>query len=60
MRSLRVLVTGGTGFIESHLIDRLMNEDYEVTVLDNFSAGKLKIYNIKLRFLPFECIFDNL
>ena len=40
MQSLRILVTGGAGFIGSHLVDRLMKEDYEVVVLDNFSAGK--------------------
>ena len=31
----RVLVTGGLGFIGSHTVDRLVNEGYEVTVLDN-------------------------
>jgi len=40
MQSLKILVTGGAGFIGSHLVDRLMKEDYEVVVLDNFSAGK--------------------
>ena len=42
MSSLRTLVTGGAGFIGSHLVDRLMKEDYEVVVLDNFSAGKIE------------------
>ncbi len=36
-----VLVTGGAGFIGSHLVDRLMAEGYEVRVLDNLSTGKL-------------------
>lgn len=37
----RILVTGGAGFIGSHLVDRLIAEGSEVTVLDNFDTGKL-------------------
>lgn len=37
-----ILVTGGAGFIGSHLVDRLMSDDYEVVVLDNFFAGKVE------------------
>lgn len=36
---MRILVTGGTGFIGSHLIDRLMTEGNEVICLDNFYTG---------------------
>lgn len=39
-KSMRILVTGGAGFIGSHLIDRLMNDCHEVICLDNFYTGK--------------------
>jgi len=37
-----ILVTGGAGFIGSHLVDRLMREGYEITVLDNLSTGRIE------------------
>jgi UDP-glucuronate decarboxylase len=36
---MRILVTGGAGFIGSHLIDRLMRQGHEVICLDNFYTG---------------------
>lgn len=36
---MRVLITGGAGFIGSHLADHYVNAGHEVTVLDNFSTG---------------------
>src|SRR3954470_25016917 len=37
---MRALVTGGAGFIGSHLTERLLQEGFEVRVLDNFSTGR--------------------
>ena len=40
MKRKRVLVTGGAGFIGSHLCERLLNEGYEVICMDNLFTGQ--------------------
>ncbi|GIW66824.1 MAG: NAD dependent epimerase/dehydratase [Candidatus Parcubacteria bacterium] len=46
----KVLVTGGAGFIGSHLVDRLIKEGYKVIVIDNLSGGKKENLNPKAIF----------
>jgi len=47
----RVIVTGGAGFIGSHLVDRLIDMDFEVLVIDNLSSGSENNLNSKADFL---------
>ncbi len=38
----RVFVTGGAGFIGSHLVERLVKLGYDVTIFDKLSTGNIK------------------
>ena len=46
LRDMRIIVTGGAGYIGSHMIKYLQNRSFKVDVIDNFSIGnKWAIYN---------------
>jgi len=46
----KVIVTGGCGFLGSHLVDKLILKEYSVYVIDNLSTGSLKNLNKKAKF----------
>jgi nucleoside-diphosphate-sugar epimerase len=47
---LKALITGGAGFIGSHLAERLVGEGHKVTVIDNLNTGSKS----KKEFIPYE------
>lgn len=47
---MKILVTGGAGFIGSHIVDFLVAKGYDVVILDNLSTGKKEHINKKAKF----------
>jgi UDP-glucose 4-epimerase len=57
---MRILVTGGAGFIGSNLADALMEQGHEVTVLDNLSVGKVANIEHHLESERFHFVNDSI
>ena len=41
MKKNKIIITGGAGFIGSHLVDKMISKNFNVVVLDNFSTGRV-------------------
>ena len=60
MKRYHALITGGAGFIGSHLVDKLMNKQWNLVVLDNLSSGNLKNIHKWLKNKRFKFINSDL
>lgn len=54
----KVLVTGGAGFIGSHLVDLLIDNGHDVVVIDNLSSGKKENLNPRSKFYQTDVLND--
>ncbi len=57
---MRILVTGGAGFVGSNLVDVLMAQEHEVTVIDNLSVGKISSIEHHLASDRFRFVNDSI
>ena len=49
LKKIKAIVTGGGGFIESHMVDFLLNKKIKVVLIDNSSGGHKKNSNHHLK-----------
>jgi len=55
---MAILVTGGAGFIGSHIVDRLVDMGFDVIVVDNLSSGRIEYVNDMARFYKADLADD--
>ncbi|TKJ29237.1 UDP-glucose 4-epimerase, partial [bacterium (candidate division B38) B3_B38] len=57
---MKVLVTGGAGFIGSHVVDRLIKEGHQVVVMDDLSMGRRQNINPRAKFYQMDICHEGL
>jgi UDP-glucose 4-epimerase len=57
---LKVLITGGAGFIGSHLAERLLSEGEDVTIIDDLSTGSRENFEHLVSHRKFHCVVDTI
>ena len=56
---MKILVTGGAGFIASHIVDLYVEKGHQVVIIDNFSTGKKENLNPKAKFYELDIFKDT-
>ena len=51
---MNILVTGGAGFIGSHIVNEYIEAGHSVTVIDNLSTGEIQLINPKANFYKMD------
>ena len=51
---MKILVTGGAGFIGSHIVNEYIEVGHSVTVIDNLSTGEIQLINPKANFYKMD------
>ena len=56
LKNNKVIVTGGAGFVGSHLVEKLILRDCDVTVVDNYSSGSVENHIKGAKYISGSCI----
>ena len=57
---MKILVTGGAGFIGSQIADAFIDQGHDVFILDNLSTGMMANINQKAQFLKYDICDENI
>jgi UDP-glucose 4-epimerase len=57
---MNFLITGGAGFIGSHLSERLLDDGHRVAIIDDLSTGSVRNINHLRKHPKFECVIDTM